>query len=354
MTRKTDKLAHDLARFEGVFCSGFFIPDPEIVTALALLFDRIHFLNQLEYVIELSKHYRIEVPHSDKKVDEVGLVPTDHSAEEDPLSSLTADQRRTVYTYLYLSDQFFLHYSSLFPEVFYSSLLPGGEVLTAELVKKGKKEQLNTYRVTRNPLTVSTGAEGEVNRLISEGKIPIFGGISFLSSLRGGKRFSATQIASALAIKSVAMVLPGMRPTNGEVIRETRERLKDHLPPFWSAMLKLSAELSERLEEKANVEDLQREVNHAVSTIVRPALIDLVDKMEKERKQWFNRILSPVAAGLRVLAGKPPVDLAGLISSSLALGAVGIDVAQQLRKVDALKQEPGLTYILELRKVLER
>lgn len=354
MSKRKDKLLHDLARFEGVFCSGFFIPDPAMVTALALLFDRIHFLNQLEYVIDLSKYFGIEVPNFDR-VNEIVLEPVDPSMEEDPLVSLTLNQRRTVHTYLYLSDQFFMHYALLFPEVFRCSLLPHGEVLTAKLIKKGKRGQLNTYNVTRNPLTVCTGAEDELNRFVSEGKIPILGGITSPPSSEKRGRFCATQIASALAIKSVAMVLPGTKGAETDTILEARERLRDHLPPFWSAMLKLSAELSERLGDKANVEDLQREVDHAVSITVRPALIDLVDKMEKERKQWFNKILSPVVKGLRVLAGKPPVDLAGLISSSLTLGAeVSLDVAQQLRKVETLKQESGLTYIIELHKTLDR
>lgn len=136
---------------------------------------------------------------------------------------------------------------------------------------------------------------------------------------------------------------------------EARERLKDHLPTFWSSMLKLSAVLSERLKTESDEKDLQREVDHAVSTIVRPALIDLVSKMEKERKQWFYRILSPLAKGLLVLAGKPPSDLAALVSSSLTLGAeVVLDVAQQLRKVEALKQESGLAYVVELHKTLNR
>jgi hypothetical protein len=60
------QLIQKLAKFEGIFCSGFFIPDQALVMALALLFERVHFLNQLEYVIELSKKYSIESPHFDR------------------------------------------------------------------------------------------------------------------------------------------------------------------------------------------------------------------------------------------------------------------------------------------------
>lgn len=206
MSQKT-QLSQKLAKFEGLFCSWFFITDQAMVTALALLFDKVHFLNQLEYVIELSAKYRIEISYSGP-IETLSIEPLDPTVKKDPLESLGPRQKRTVHAYLYLSDQFFMHNALLFPDVFYCSLLPKSEVLSTELIKKGKKGELNTYRVTRNPLTVSTGAEHELNRLLSEGKIPIVGGI--IPALRAGNKggFSATQIATALAIKSVALVLP--------------------------------------------------------------------------------------------------------------------------------------------------
>lgn len=355
------RLDKHLTTFEGVFCSGFFIPDQAIVTALALLFDKVHFLNQLEYVIELSKRYLIEVSNADD-IPQVSLQPIEPGTwkpledtdEPDPLSILTEGQRRTVNTYLYLSRQFFIRNARLFPEVFDCSLLPKGEVLSVELIKKGKPGKLNLYKVKENPFAVSTGAEDELSRLLSQGRVPIVGGI-VPTSTRPGKRPAATHVAAALAIRSVAMVLPATTEAEAEEILEARARLKDHLPPFWSSMLKLSAELTARLDQNADEETLQQEVDDAVSTTVRPALVELVSKIDKERKSWFHRILSPVAKGLRVLAGKPPTDLATLVSSSLVTASsVSLDVVQQLRKVDALKQDSGLTYCLELHKLMSK
>lgn len=346
-------LSQKLSKFEGVFCSGFFIPDQAMVTALALLFDKVHFLNQLEYVIELSKTYTMELSELNDFVEKIKLIPKNGQEKKDPLSPLSAQQRRTVLTYLFLGDRFFVRNALLFPEIFKCSLLPKSEVFSAKLIEKGKKGQLNKYEVTRNPLVVCKGAQDELNEFISQGKIPIVGGIASESSGVRSKRFSASEIAAALAIKSVVMVLPGTQAATAEEILETRERLKDHLPPFWSAMLKLSSELSERLDPKSDEKILQSEVDNAVSTTVRPALIDLVHKMEKERKQWFRRVLSPLAKGMRVLVGKPPSDLASLVSASLTVGAdITLDVAQQLRKVEALKRDSGLTYVIELYKAL--
>lgn len=351
MKKDERSLLHQLGRFEGVFCSGFFIPDPALVTALSLIFDRVHYLNQLEYVIELSKRVRIQIPDS-KKLDDIRIESTD-GRDEDPLASLTPVQRKTAHAYLHLADRFFLNYALLFPNVFHCSLLPNGEVLTATLIKKGTKGKLNTYNVKRNPLTVCTDGVHELDHLVSEGKIPIVGEV-FTTARKAKVQYSAQQLAATLALKSVAMVLPATKAADCNAILEARERLRDHLPPFWSAMLKLSGDLTDRLGSRATPKQVQGEIDNAVTTLVRPALIDLVGKLEKERKQWFYRILSPMAKGLRILAGKPPTDLAGLISSSLLLGAdVSLDVAKQLRKTETLKQESGLTYLLELHKSMK-
>ncbi|UCG15701.1 MAG: hypothetical protein JSV19_10445 [Phycisphaerales bacterium] len=359
-------LSQKLTTFEGVLCSGFLVPDQAMVTALALLFEKVHFLNQLEYVIELSKHYWIRwIELSDSAFERIGaitLTPIDcgtgtvvEEDADDPLGGLTPRQRRTVQSYLFLSDRFFRMNGLLFPTVFSCSLLPEGEVFSAKLIKKGRKGELNTYEVRRNPLTVTTGGEGELAKLLNQGCVPILGGLVPEQAPKSEGQFSPTAIATALAIKTIAMVLPATLPAESEVILEARERLREQLPLFWSSMLKLSVELAQRLNTGSGEELLQKEVDNAVATTVRPALIELVSKLEKERKMWFYRILSPLARGLRVLAGKPPTDLAGLLSKSLVLGGdVSVDVASQLRKVDALKQDSGLAYLIELHKAIDK
>ncbi|MGA2078055.1 MAG: hypothetical protein ABSH52_31585 [Terriglobia bacterium] len=347
------ELSRRLTAFEGVFCSGFFIPNQAIVTALALIFEKVHFLNQLEYVIELSKTLRLKVPGIEDVLDEISLTPVDPENKDDPLASLNSAQRRTVLAYLYLSDRFFMRNALLFPDVFQCPLLPNGEVLSAKLIKQGRPGELNTYEVTRNSLVVAAGARDELQKLLSGGRIAVVGGI--MPEHIRKVRFAATQVATALAIKSIAMVLPGTKAVKAGEILDARERLRDHLPPFWSSMLKLSVDLSSRLRETSTEAELQRDVEDAVSTTVRPALIELVNKVEKERKQWFHRILSPVMNGLRILAGRPPTDLAGLLSASFAMGAnVAVDFATQLRKVETLKQESGLTYVIELHRLVEK
>lgn len=356
------KFSHDLTRFEGVYCSGFLIPDPAMVTALALLFDKVHFLNQLEYVIELSKHFKIRHPIFKKAKDKgaeieltfhvKGKGEKQENVCVDPLANLNAQQKETAHSYLWYANEFCFENYGLFPEVFHCSLLPNNEIFTSNLTKKEGKYP---YELTMHSLTLCTGGTDEFKQLLSDGVIPIVGGLALPKSINESNGYSSTQIASSLAINSIALAFPNTKAVNHNEILEARYRLRDHLPPFWSSMLKLTAELSERLAPNCSEKDLQREVDRAVNTIVRPALIDLVNKLEKERKLWFYRILSPIAEGLRVLAGKPPTDLAGFLSSSLTLGAnVSLDIAKQLRSVDALKQDSGLTYVIELNNILRK
>jgi len=344
-------LAKRITSFEGIFCSGFYIPDQRHITALSLLFDKVHFLNQLEYVIEFSKKYRIEL---DKEIPDVELTPFEHDAD-DPLKGLTEEQRKTVNAYLVLSDQFFMKNALLFPKVFSCSLLPNNEVLTAKLIKEGIDGKLNKYEVTRNPLTVCTDAKDEFANYVNSGCVPVFLNGATFTPKQAISGVSAQQIAANIALSSVTMVLPQTKAARAEDILDAREKLNDHLPYFWSSMLKLSTDVTSKIDPDSSPADIQHEINNLVSTTVQPALIDLVQKLEKERKDRFRNILSSAGKGLRVLAGRPPTDLAGLVSGSLLAGAdTAMDFANQLRKVESLKQESGMSYLLELDKIVSK
>ena len=342
------ELAKRITSFEGVFCSGFFIPDQRHVTALSLLFDKVHFLNQLEYVIEFSKNYTIEL-NNENKIPKMELTPHDKNDSDDPLASLTNKERETVNKYLFLSEKFFHKNALLFPKAFSCSLLPNNQVFSAKLIKEGQNGELNTYNVTKNPMMVSTDNKNEFANLINSGCVPVFLNGAQFTPKKQSNRADAQQIAANIALSSISMVLPSTKAASANDILEAREKLSDHLPFFWSSMLKLSSDITTKISNDATPSEIQYEINNLVSTTVRPALVDLVQKLEKEKKDRFKNILSSAAKGLRVLAGKPPTDLAGLISGSLLAGAdTAMDFANQLRKVESLKQESGMSYLLEL------
>jgi hypothetical protein len=341
--------------FEGVYCSGFFVTDPSLLTAICLLFDKVHILNHLEYVIDFSKKFRVVFPKGSKLLhQEVKLEPMSPDAEEEPFSTLTPEQRRTANAYLLLATQFLVYYAPLFGEVFHSGLRPDDEVMDVKLIKRGVAGKKNLYRVTVKPLIVGMGegALEELDGLISCGAIPILGKYHAGSRALDKESLTSRYLASLLAMKSVELVLPRTKAANAETILEARERLRDYLPPFWSSMLKLSREFKSRVREGMPAVDLQRECGEIIDTVVRPALIDLNQKLLKERRNWFYKIITPAARGLKVMVGRPPLTTADLISSGIALGTnVAIDVAEQMRKVNAVSQESGLTLLLELEKL---
>ena len=345
-----EELLKRLSSFEGVFCSVFFIPDQAVVTALSLLFERVHFLNQLEYAIELSKTVRITLKNS-SHIPELKIEPKDGTAH-DPLTGLNDERKRTVHAYLILSDEFFLRNALLFPKIFRCNLFPDSKVITATLIKEGRPGELNTYEVRRNPLVVCTEGFSEVAKHIDAGRVPILcNSGNCLYEATNLNRSDPKSLAASLAIRAVAMSLPATKPAKEEDILEARERLRDHLPPFWSAMLKLSIDLEKNIDTLTTPVSVQKEVSRSVDTVVRPALIDLLHKLELEKKDRFKRILASGLKALKIFAGKPTTDLAGLVSASALAGAdAALDFAEHLRKVEAMKRESGLTYLIEVAK----
>jgi hypothetical protein len=158
-----------------------------------------------------------------------------------------------------------------------------------------------------------------------------------------------TEVAAGLAIRTVALVLPGTRHAPAADILEARNRLRDQLAQFWGAMLRLSGELSQRIQ--CGSELSQRDINNVIDAVVRPATIELVNKLEKERRLWFRRILGPIGATMRVFAGQPQGDLATMLARTLVGGAdAAFGAVDHFRQIEALRQSSGLTYLVELQK----
>jgi len=340
------------ATFNAVYCSGFFINDGTLVTTMCLLFEKVWLLNLLELVINFSKKFKIKLPED---IDiNMELKPISPEAEDtDPLAELTPIQRQTAERYLYVADKFCEHYRQLLKEqVLCTDLYPDGELLQAELIKKGPPGGLNTYEVSRKSMTVVTGEDAvdKLDELISCGAVPL------LSRKFGGPNSGATELrpkylSTLLAMKAIELAVPRMKSAHPDIILEARERLKDFLPPFWGTMFRLSNDFRKRLEQGQALRDIELECEDYIDTNVRPALIELNRKLEMDRKNWFHKVLSLTAKETKLIIGKPPLSLANLVSTGLQLGAnVALDIAQS----DVASNEAGLTYLIELDKLLRK
>jgi hypothetical protein len=190
--------------------------------------------------------------------------------------------------------------------------------------------------------------------LVDQGYVPVATRYApFTIASRKGPLPQST--AALLAMEAVKMTIPRTRRCRPQEILEARHKLRDHLPPFWSAMLKLTATVkSAELENLAPIEVIL-EARNVVDSVVRPALIDLSQKLTREKKDWAYKILNPIQKAVRLLIGNPPLTQQQLITTAVTLGAdVAVSAAENLRAIDQMKREAGLTFLLESSKIFER
>lgn len=325
------------------------------MTAMCLLFERVHILDHLEYILDAAA--RMSFPEAVTQTIEGRVASLELSDKAGIFLDLTPRQLSVAKAYLLLTAGFIGRYEPLFGKVLTSSLIRVGEKPRAEgktfsvLVEAGDPES-KRVDVSRQFFVRAGGLTG-LDDLLSRGAVPVLDRPR-LDKVSDGKAPSARYLASLLAMRSLELVLPQTKPADCQTILEARERLKDYLPPFWASMLRLSAVFQDRLTEGASDLDLARECQDIVDTTVRPALIDLNQKLLKDRRRWFHKIMGPVGKNLRILGGRPPVTTADLVSAGLAFGAnVAIDVGQQMSKKNVVPKEAGLIFLIELEKVTQ-
>jgi hypothetical protein len=343
---------NDIGKFKAVYCSGIFVPDAAAVTALSLLFEKVYLPNNVELISAFVKKYTIQSKGDSVKEPDLKIL-SEEGVEADPFSNLTESQRKVAYRYIDWGMQFSMTYSRLFGEVFETNLFEDGGPLKVELLEKGKPGQLNKYSVSPAPLCLQSKNENLFPSLLNDGYFPVVGSYHPENPMaRGLDETSARQLAVLLAMKSIQLVLPRTKRAHPELILEARVRLSDQLPAFWSAMLKLTADLKQRVGDCKSLDDFSREAQELADITVLPALIDLKNKLEKERKGWFRSILSSVQRGLRLMVGNPPLTQQQLVTNALILSSdVAMSTAGKMQTIEALKQEAGLTFLLELQEM---
>ncbi len=342
-------------KFTGVYCSGFFIPDPSMLTTLCLLFDNIYLANNLEYLLDFVRKYKYCINDSTiiQKASQMILIPHEDCCDDlnldDPLQGLSERELETAKVYMLHARSFFINNHELIGKVIKTSMLPNDEVFEVKLLKEGKLGELNTYEVTEKSFVVSMNGLSEFNDLINQGAVPVLGKYHVNTYTHVRENTPSKYLACLLAMKSIELILPAMKKAPPEVILEARDRLHDHLPLFWSSMLKLSTELKTKIGDNIREKDIIFETQEIVDTIVRPAIIELKQKLVMERKNWFYKILHPLYNGVKMFLGNPQLTTANLAITGLA---TGLNIANsficQAEEVDKMKKEAGLTFLLRL------
>ncbi|MCK4798983.1 MAG: hypothetical protein KAT05_16540 [Spirochaetes bacterium] len=347
---KAKELSKKLSSFEGICLPGFFMMNPAMITAASLLFDKIYLPNQLELIIDLSKKYKIT---TNKRIEMKfeRMVSKNENIIENPLKHLSSSQQRTVQEYLRLVRLFCIKHHELFPTVFQTDLFKSNKVLDVKLIKEGIKGKLNTYSVEPNSLQVTTEDLHSLENKLRNGSVPLISSSQLNLNTEKIGKISDSSIAALLAMQSIEMLLPSTKGVRPEVILEARERLCDYLPQFWSVMLKFSKDGKNIIQNSKTTEEITQECKNLVDTTIRPVLIDLNEKIIKEKKNWFYKILSPIGGSMKLIVGKPNLTNLDLLTASTSLATrVGTDYVDHKRKLNELKDEAGLTYLIELGK----
>lgn len=262
-------------QFRAVHTSGLVITKQEEVAALALLFDKTYLPRNLELVIEFSKAFRFKEfpdlrkgglrlqPEGGDAID-IALCEIGFNKGPDPLRGLSPDERRTAQHYLLVSMNFHYWNRCLFGEVFETNAFREGNPLKVELLKRRSSSPKYRYRMTLQPLEMTEGDLDDIPRHLDLGYVPV----TTLSPPASVPVAHAPQLAALLGMKAVEIVLPSTKAAHPEVILEARHRLKDHLPPFWSAMLKLSVDLRTMIKEGESTQRFSDEARFLVDTVV--------------------------------------------------------------------------------------
>lgn len=340
----------NLTQFKAIYSSGIFIPNPSTVTALSLIFEKVYLPNNIAFVKEFSKKYRIATLPS--TADPKKIIIEYKGPDKDPgyFSDLTEEQYQACAEYIRLGFEFSRYYAQLFPEVFETQLFSDGKPYDTEQIQEDPPLWKATFK---NGMSLS-GHDAEIfPELINKGYLPVVSAWHNTEVSKAGfDKPTAKQLAALLAMKSVQLLFPQTKAVNSEIILEARSRLSDHLLPFWSAMLKLSIDLKGRIQNSKSSDEVLFEAQELVDTTVMPALIDLKTKMEKEKKDFFYRILSSVQRGLKLMVGNPPITQQQLLTNALILGSdVAMCAADSMKRIEALKDDAGLTFLLETDKM---
>jgi hypothetical protein len=345
----------NITTFKAVCSAGIIIPDAKSVTALSLIFDKIYLPSNIEFVKEFSRNYILISNNSTDNSKFPIIIYDGHGNITDPFLDLNDNQKKTAIDYLIWARQFSMSYGLLYGEVFETNIFPNNSPFDVKMVKKGKVGKKNTYNVKLNPMKLTEGFDTDLfSDLVSNGYVPLVNNINiFNNSNQKITKTNAKTLAALLAMKSVELVLPDMKSVEPELILEARHRLINHLPPFWSSMFKLSIELKKCLDNCKDNKELIIEGGELVDTIVRPALIDLNKKIELERKNWFYKILEPIGKTVRLLIGHPGLTIQELMTSSLLLSTeVASNTLNNMRVIDKLQSDSGLTYLMEINKFI--
>jgi len=156
--------------------------------------------------------------------------------------------------------------------------------------------------------------------------------------------------AAALAIKSLEIAIPPIAEIPDEDVIRAREELEEQLVPFRCSMLALAPTVRNGIESDSSLEEIYKEAGYVVETNVVPALQELQNRLLKEKRRFWRRLL--LKGG--VLAPKFAINWTtrGALFAALESLEDTKDIARVVIErgdlLTSLKSQGGLGYLLSV------
>ena len=171
-----------------------------------------------------------------------------------------------------------------------------------------------------------------------------------IPGIPGEAKGNAKLLATILAMESVALVLPKIKPLTPEALKDFREELSPHVRPFRLAMLRLTKELNAAIEHGATFPEVQKQAKFLIHTDVFPKLADLDAVIQNPKKHWYRKAVDLAKEAPELAANfakyRTPVALAKLLAR---FAETLRDVRDEQLSTEDQIARSGLYYLLKVK-----
>ena len=160
----------------------------------------------------------------------------------------------------------------------------------------------------------------------------------------------AKLLSMILAIESVRLALPKLKPMTPQMLQEFRAETAEYVKPFRMAMLRLSKELNCALTSDIPLNEVQKHAKFIVDTTVYPQLTELEAAINNRDKSWYRWAVD-LARAVPTLAGNC-MTMPRNIAFAKFFGDIGkvlVDVRDKQLDVENERLRSGLYFLLKLR-----
>ena len=187
-------------------------------------------------------------------------------------------------------------------------------------------------------------------------KLPLFtDNLDFPSPERVDHRSDVEALASYLAVSSLTINLPRIRPLNSTEIMEVRTKMKDDVASFKSAMVEYVDRFRQLIGDNYSLAKLQKEANYISQSIIQPKINELVRRLETPseifKTEMFDYGLDVAALLARLKINPSPDSLVTIAGEAIEKGKGHIKdgIDRYLASKKTIKNS-GLSLLLKLPK----